>query len=91
MLQRRVRGRRVRIVRITRSCPITKVCFTCGMKEHIKANCPNRRSGCAMMSSRDQECDRCFSSFHKTNNAQHGGAYTNTSPRPSDMSLWRGV
>ncbi|PPQ63869.1 hypothetical protein CVT24_009495 [Panaeolus cyanescens] len=50
----------------TRSCPISKVCFTCGMKGHINANCPNRRSGRAMMSTRDQECDRCFSSFHKT-------------------------
>ncbi|KAF9035963.1 hypothetical protein BJ165DRAFT_642901 [Panaeolus papilionaceus] len=37
------------------------------MKGHVIANCPNRRSGHTMMSSRDQECDCCFSSFHKTN------------------------
>ncbi|KAF9058223.1 hypothetical protein BJ165DRAFT_1426481 [Panaeolus papilionaceus] len=33
---------------------------------HINVNYPNRRSGRAMMSNRDQDCDRCFSSFHKT-------------------------
>ncbi|KAF9035943.1 hypothetical protein BJ165DRAFT_1509040 [Panaeolus papilionaceus] len=50
----------------TRSCVTTKSCFTCGTKGHIVMlyNCPNGRSGCAMMSSQDQEC---FSSFDKTN------------------------
>ncbi|KAF9035967.1 hypothetical protein BJ165DRAFT_1509283, partial [Panaeolus papilionaceus] len=42
----------------TRSCLTTKSCFTCGTKGHILMlyNCPNGRSGCAVMSSRDQEC-----------------------------------
>ncbi|KAF9035994.1 hypothetical protein BJ165DRAFT_644535 [Panaeolus papilionaceus] len=62
----------------TRSCVTTKSCFTCGTKGHINAfisfidlkkncslqDCPNGRSGSAMMSSRDQEC---FSSFDKIN------------------------
>ncbi|KAF8974755.1 hypothetical protein BDZ97DRAFT_1775256 [Flammula alnicola] len=51
----------------TRSCPISKVCFTCGMKGHINANCPNRRSARALLSSQEMECDRCSSSHHKTN------------------------
>ncbi|CAA7259740.1 unnamed protein product [Cyclocybe aegerita] len=51
----------------TRSCSISKVCFTCGMKGHINANCPNRRSARALMSTRESECDRCSESSHKTN------------------------
>ncbi|KAF8913876.1 hypothetical protein CPB84DRAFT_1840661 [Gymnopilus junonius] len=54
----------------TRSCPISKVCFTCGMKGHINArkkNCPNRRSAHALMIGQGNECDRCSSSRHKTN------------------------
>ncbi|KAF8165372.1 hypothetical protein B0H34DRAFT_235944 [Crassisporium funariophilum] len=51
----------------TRSCPISKVCFTCGMKGHINSNCPNRRTARALMSTRENECDRCSSDRHKTN------------------------
>ncbi|KAF9035938.1 hypothetical protein BJ165DRAFT_1508984 [Panaeolus papilionaceus] len=62
----------------TRPYLTTKSCFTCGTKAHILMllfiyrlekifslqNCPNGRSACAVMSSRDQEC---FSSYDKTN------------------------
>ncbi|KAF8812458.1 hypothetical protein BYT27DRAFT_7182901 [Phlegmacium glaucopus] len=51
----------------TRSCPISKVCFTCGMKGHINANCPNRHSGRNYTAMRDDDCSRCSSAHHKTN------------------------
>ncbi|KAF9009090.1 hypothetical protein BDQ17DRAFT_1275502 [Cyathus striatus] len=51
----------------TRSCPISKVCFTCGMKGHINANCPNRHQARAFASGRYDDCDRCGSGKHKTN------------------------
>ncbi|KIM46209.1 hypothetical protein M413DRAFT_441278 [Hebeloma cylindrosporum] len=57
----------VRNEHLTRSCPIGKVCFTCGMKGHINANCPNRRSARALLSSQENDCDRCSTSRHKSN------------------------
>ncbi|KAF6762635.1 hypothetical protein DFP72DRAFT_876431 [Ephemerocybe angulata] len=50
----------------TRSCPISKVCFNCGMKGHISSKCPNRHTK-GIPSSRFMDCDRCYSSKHKTN------------------------
>ncbi|KAI0306899.1 hypothetical protein B0F90DRAFT_1807637 [Multifurca ochricompacta] len=49
----------------TRSCPISKTCFNCGMKGHINKSCPNRHSR-GMMSHYD-DCDRCGSDKHNTN------------------------
>ncbi|KAH9981836.1 hypothetical protein BJV74DRAFT_778256, partial [Russula compacta] len=49
----------------TRSCPISKTCFTCGMKGHINKSCPNRHSR-SMMNNFDN-CDRCGSDKHNTN------------------------
>ncbi|TFK55680.1 hypothetical protein OE88DRAFT_1804497 [Heliocybe sulcata] len=51
----------------TRGCPISKTCFNCGMKGHINKTCPQRfsRRG-AQMSSYD-DCDRCGSARHRTN------------------------
>ncbi|EGN93064.1 hypothetical protein SERLA73DRAFT_190229 [Serpula lacrymans var. lacrymans S7.3] len=50
----------------TRSCPISKTCFTCGMKGHINRTCPNRYSAAAATDKHD-DCDRCGSTNHKTN------------------------
>ncbi|KAI9467292.1 hypothetical protein BJY52DRAFT_1201603 [Lactarius psammicola] len=49
----------------TRSCPISKTCFTCGMKGHINKTCPNRHSRDKV--SQYDDCDRCGSSTHNTN------------------------
>ncbi|KAF9259500.1 hypothetical protein L218DRAFT_874494, partial [Marasmius fiardii PR-910] len=49
----------------THSCPISKVCFSCGMKGHINANCPNR--GIRYNESKYDDCHRCGSSQHSTN------------------------
>ncbi|KAK1236560.1 hypothetical protein PQX77_000112 [Marasmius sp. AFHP31] len=49
----------------THSCPISKVCFSCGMKGHINANCPNR--GLRYNESKYDDCHRCGSSQHSTN------------------------
>ncbi|KAG7096972.1 hypothetical protein E1B28_004369 [Marasmius oreades] len=49
----------------THSCPISKVCFSCGMKGHINANCPNR--GLRYNESKYDDCHRCGSSRHSTN------------------------
>ncbi|RDB22705.1 Protein air1 [Hypsizygus marmoreus] len=51
----------------TRSCPISKTCFTCGMKGHINATCPNRRAARRGDLNRYDDCDRCGSELHKTN------------------------
>ncbi|KAF5388025.1 hypothetical protein D9615_000391 [Tricholomella constricta] len=51
----------------TRSCPISKTCFTCGMKGHVNATCPNRRAARRGEINRYDDCDRCGSEFHKTN------------------------
>ncbi|KAG5727492.1 hypothetical protein E4T56_gene11992 [Termitomyces sp. T112] len=51
----------------TRSCPISKTCFTCGMKGHINATCPNRRAARHGELDRYDDCDRCGSERHKTN------------------------
>ncbi|KAG6829738.1 hypothetical protein H0H87_010370 [Tephrocybe sp. NHM501043] len=51
----------------TRSCPISKTCFTCGMKGHINATCPNRRAARRGELDRYDDCDRCGSERHKTN------------------------
>ncbi|KAH6914929.1 hypothetical protein BKA70DRAFT_559493 [Coprinopsis sp. MPI-PUGE-AT-0042] len=51
----------------TRSCPISKECFNCGMKGHISANCPNRGGYGIRTSSRFIDCERCSSAMHKTN------------------------
>ncbi|KAF9035983.1 hypothetical protein BJ165DRAFT_1509436 [Panaeolus papilionaceus] len=53
----------------TRSCLTTKSCFTFYFIYRLEnicslQNCPNGCPGCAVMSSRNQEC---FSSFDKTN------------------------
>ncbi|CAK5275561.1 unnamed protein product [Mycena citricolor] len=47
----------------TRLCNISKTCFSCGMKGHINADCPNRNSGRFL----DDGCDRCRSSQHRSN------------------------
>ncbi|KAJ7180045.1 hypothetical protein C8R43DRAFT_971416 [Mycena crocata] len=47
----------------TRSCNIGKTCFTCGMKGHINADCPNRH---ASKSWSYNGCERCTSSSHQT-------------------------
>ncbi|PFH52703.1 hypothetical protein AMATHDRAFT_107883, partial [Amanita thiersii Skay4041] len=52
---------------VTRSCPISKVCFTCGMKGHINATCPNRRAIRGTDVDRYNDCDRCGSQQHKMN------------------------
>ncbi|KAH9173391.1 hypothetical protein EDB89DRAFT_724666 [Lactarius sanguifluus] len=49
----------------TRSCPISKTCFTCGMKGHINRTCPNRHSRDKV--SQYDDCDRCGSHTHNTN------------------------
>ncbi|KAJ7591065.1 hypothetical protein C8J56DRAFT_934584 [Mycena floridula] len=46
----------------TYSCPISKICFRCGLKGHIKPNCPNR----AASQSEYPECRRCASQDHIT-------------------------
>lgn len=51
----------------TRSCPISKTCFTCGMKGHITAICPNRRAVRKGELDRSNDCDRCGSVNHKSN------------------------
>ncbi|KAI0677645.1 hypothetical protein C8Q78DRAFT_102883 [Trametes maxima] len=51
----------------TRSCPISKTCFTCGMKGHINRTCPNRAASRAGAYSHYQDCDRCGSRSHQTN------------------------
>ncbi|KAI0650837.1 hypothetical protein C8Q79DRAFT_945317 [Trametes meyenii] len=51
----------------TRSCPISKTCFTCGMKGHINRTCPNRAASRAGAYSHYQDCDRCGSRAHQTN------------------------
>ncbi|KAI6047204.1 hypothetical protein EDC04DRAFT_2556591, partial [Pisolithus marmoratus] len=50
----------------TRSCPISKTCYTCGMKGHINKTCPNRYSRSLNSDSHD-DCDRCGSKDHRTN------------------------
>ncbi|KAH8092453.1 hypothetical protein BXZ70DRAFT_454075 [Cristinia sonorae] len=47
----------------TRNCPISKVCFTCGMKGHTRNNCPNRYRHNSV--SKYDDCDRCGSSIHQ--------------------------
>ncbi|KAI0340864.1 hypothetical protein BDW22DRAFT_1311185, partial [Trametopsis cervina] len=47
----------------TRSCPISKVCFTCGMKGHINRECPNRYSRRGRPEA-FEGCDRCGSHRH---------------------------
>ncbi|KAG0709612.1 hypothetical protein DFH29DRAFT_793037, partial [Suillus ampliporus] len=51
----------------TRSCPISKTCYTCGMKGHINKTCPNRFSRSRLIADTDDGCDRCGSQTHKMN------------------------
>ncbi|KAF8076360.1 hypothetical protein FPV67DRAFT_1573553 [Lyophyllum atratum] len=51
----------------TRSCPISKTCFTCGMKGHVNATCPNRRAARRGELGGYDDCDRCGSGRHITN------------------------
>ncbi|KAF8897508.1 hypothetical protein BD779DRAFT_382962 [Infundibulicybe gibba] len=51
----------------TRSCPISKTCYTCGMKGHINMTCPNRRSGWNSSINKFDDCGRCGSRTHNTN------------------------
>ncbi|KAF9651267.1 hypothetical protein BDM02DRAFT_3091516, partial [Thelephora ganbajun] len=50
----------------TRSCPISKTCFTCGMKGHINKTCPNRYASRDDPSRMFDDCDRCGSRSHYT-------------------------
>ncbi|KAL4075882.1 hypothetical protein J3A83DRAFT_2072962 [Scleroderma citrinum] len=50
----------------TRSCPISKTCFSCGMKGHINKTCPNRYSSHAS-DLQEFDCDRCGSQNHRMN------------------------
>ncbi|KAI0796270.1 hypothetical protein BC629DRAFT_1286346, partial [Irpex lacteus] len=49
----------------TRSCPISKVCFTCGMKGHINRDCPNRY-GRRTRQEAYEDCARCGALQHTT-------------------------
>ena len=78
----------------TRSCPISKTCYTCGMKGHINKTCPNRYASRDDPSCMFDDCDRCGSRSHYTKvrmrysaaerpnylhrSAQPFGEYTNT-------------
>ena len=48
----------------TRSCPISKTCYTCGMKGHINKTCPNRYASRDDPSRTFDDCDRCGSRSH---------------------------
>ncbi|KZV75371.1 hypothetical protein PENSPDRAFT_647167 [Peniophora sp. CONT] len=50
----------------TFGCPISKTCHTCGMKGHLRQNCPNRNKSRQMMDNSYNDCDRCGSSKHQT-------------------------
>ncbi|VDB89981.1 unnamed protein product [Peniophora sp. CBMAI 1063] len=50
----------------TFGCPISKTCHTCGMKGHLRQNCPNRSKSRQMMDNSYNDCDRCGSSKHQT-------------------------
>ncbi|KAL5530299.1 hypothetical protein ACEPAF_6556 [Sanghuangporus sanghuang] len=47
----------------TRQCPIVKTCFACGMKGHIKEDCPNRNAPRRFID-RGYYCARCGSHLH---------------------------
>ncbi|KAL5487924.1 hypothetical protein ACEPAI_6032 [Sanghuangporus weigelae] len=49
----------------TRQCPIVKTCFACGMKGHIKEDCPNRNAPRRFID-RGYYCARCGSHLHTT-------------------------
>lgn len=51
----------------TRSCPISKTCYTCGMKGHINKTCPQRFTIRGTQVNNYDDCDRCGSSRHHTN------------------------
>jgi len=48
----------------TRSCPISKTCYTCGMKGHINKTCPNRYASRDDPSRALDDCNRCGSRSH---------------------------
>lgn len=46
----------------TFSCPVGKTCFGCGMRGHLKQDCPNPQYGRSLH--RSDECKRCGSMVH---------------------------
>ncbi|KAF7332142.1 hypothetical protein MKEN_00095200 [Mycena kentingensis (nom. inval.)] len=54
----------VRDAHPTRSCNVSKHCFTCGMRGHINRDCPNRHQ--ARYERIDSSCERCGAPSHVT-------------------------